>query len=168
MVKKIHIVRKSRRRSRRRSPRKSNTKKTNKRRSRRKSNTKKLKGGTDSSQASPKVHVNRHGSISINQGPLIQPPAPLVSVVNPSPASMQLPGTSSSFTDAPAQVNVEEWILKEYLIPHVGGKPKVLQEKSFNMTPKQQKDILKLLQKDTQMSASADDDFVMIINPMKE
>ena len=45
MVKKIHIVRKSRRRSRRRSPRKSNTKKTNKRRSRRKSNTKKLKGG---------------------------------------------------------------------------------------------------------------------------
>jgi len=65
-------------------------------------------------------------------------------------------------------VNVEEWILKEYLIPHVGGKPKVLQEKSFNMTPKQQKDILKLLQKDTQMSTSADDDGSVIVNPMKK
>ena len=145
MVKKIHIVRKSRRRSRRRSPRKSNTKKTNKRRSRRKSNTKKLKGGTDPSQAAPNVRINKHGEISIDQGPLRSrgSSAPLVSVVNPSPASMNELLVPGSGIDAPAQVNVEEWILKEYLIPYVGGKPKVLQEKSFNMTPEIQTKILK-------------------------
>ena len=60
---------------------------------------------TDSSQAAPNVRINRHGSISINQGPLVQPPAPLVSVPNPSPASMPLPSMSSSSIGAPAQVN---------------------------------------------------------------
>jgi hypothetical protein len=143
MVKKIHIVRKSRRRSRRRSPRKSKKNKKSNRRSRRKSNTKKLKGGTDPSQAAPNVRINKHGSISINQGPQFQPPAPLVSVVNPSPASMNELLVPGSGIDAPAQVNVEEWILKEYLIPHVGGKPKVLHQKSFTLTTKIQAKILK-------------------------
>tara|TARA_B110000211_G_scaffold10629_1_gene11207 strand:+ start:2143 stop:2511 length:369 start_codon:yes stop_codon:yes gene_type:complete len=53
MVKKINVVRKSRRRSRRRSPRKSKKNKKSKRRSRRKSNTKKLKGGSGGLQQSP-------------------------------------------------------------------------------------------------------------------
>jgi len=143
MVKKIHIVRKSRRRSRRRSPRKSKKNKKSNRRSRRKSNTKKLKGGTDPSQAAPNVRINKHGEISIDQGPLRSrgSSAPLVSVPNPSPASMPLTGMGS--IDAPAQVNVEEWILKEYLIPHVGGKPKVLHQKSFTLTTEIQAKILK-------------------------
>tara|TARA_B110001450_G_scaffold146059_1_gene136498 strand:- start:319 stop:642 length:324 start_codon:yes stop_codon:yes gene_type:complete len=102
MVKKIHIVRKSRRRSRRRSPRKSNTKKTNKRRSRRKSNTKKLKGGTQEPPTSPPKDIIK-GDIIMT--------------------------------------------LKEYLIPHGGiGKPEVIKETSYSMSPEEQTQILNKLQ----------------------
>ena len=151
MVKKIHIVRKSRRRSRRRSPRKSKKNKKSNRRSRRKSNTKKLKGGSESMDGDDTDDDD--GSGGLQQSVFARPSH------TPKPP----PGLAPA-----AAVNVEEWILKEYLIPHVGGKPKVLQEKSFNMTPKQQKDILKLLQKDTQMSTSADDDRFVIVNPMNK
>ena len=158
MVKKIHIVRKSRRRSRRRSPRKSKKNKKSNRRSRRKSNTKKLKGGTDSSQV-----------------PLIPPPpykskddvererrddealANIALDTQREDILMKHRKREKAIAEAAAQhtpkpppgpvsaaaVNVEEWILKEYLIPHVGGKPKVLHQKSFTLTTKIQEKILK-------------------------
>ena len=117
MVKKIHIVRKSRRRSRRRSPRKSKKNKKSNRRSRRKSNTKKLKGGGGPDWT--RQRIERDAAARGEPGPATEG----------------------------RLVNVEEWSLKEYLIPYVGGKPKFLRDKSFNITPEKEEIILDLLKK---------------------
>ena len=122
MVKKIHIVRKSRRRSRRRSPRKSKKNKKSKRRSRRKSNTKKLKGGGGPDWTRKRIEREAAAREAAARG-------------EPGPATEG------------RLVNVEEWRLKEYLIPHVGGKPKFLRDKSFNITPEKEEIILDLLKK---------------------
>ena len=128
MVKKIHIVRKSRRRSRRRSRRKSKKNKKSNRRSRRKSNTKKLKGGSARTHASL---LRKDLTAHDEEGDIIM-------------------------------------ILKEYLIPHGGiGKPEVIQETSYSMSLEEQTQILNQLQKDESLSASDNEDFV-IINPMNK
>jgi len=121
MVKKIHIVRKSRRRSRRRSRRKSKKNKKSNRRSRRKSNTKKLKGGAFAARTHASL-LRQDLTAHDEEGDIIM-------------------------------------ILKEYLIPHGGiGKPEVIQETSYSMSLEEQGDILKLLQQETQISPSDDND----------
>ena len=162
MVKKIHIVRKSRRRSRRRSRRKSKKNKKSNRRSRRKSNTKKLKGG------------------SAGKGKQTEPPpTPPPGAVNLSalpPGRFARPGSGprlarrvSSQADPAADEEGDIIMtLKEYLIPHGGiGKPEVIQETSYSMSLEEQTQILNQLQKDESLSASDNEDFV-IINPMNK